>query len=177
MLEILYRKKQNPKMSITTVAELGLDVVKDLNQKNTLLIAIGNSARSDDGLGWAFLDHLRQSKRFLGKSVYCYQLQVEDAEMISHYPRVIFVDAWTNDSEHCFAWEKTEAQNDFTFTTHALTPESVLFLCQDLYQQSPQAYTLKIRGKEWELEEGLSDRARSNLQEAIEFFDNLLTKS
>ena len=161
-------------MSTATVAEVGFDEVKGLNQKSTLLLAIGNSARSDDGLGWAFLDQLRQSNIFLGESAYCYQLQVEDAEMISHYPRVIFVDAWTSDDKHCFEWEETEAQNDFTFTTHALTPESVLFLCQDLYQCHPEAYTLKIKGEKWELEEGLSEEGLANLKEAAIFFEKMM---
>ena len=96
------------------------------------MIGIGNSSRSDDGLGWAFVDEVKKLGYFKGEMIHCYQLQVEDAEMVSRYPRVIFVDACEGEDCNGFEWAKTEALNDFTFTTHALTPEAVLFLCNDL---------------------------------------------
>jgi len=145
------------------------DITK-LNKSDTLLIAIGNSARSDDGLGWAFLDKLESADCFNGKTMSCYQLQIEDAEVISHYPRVIFVDAFENPSESEYEWEVTKPLNDFTFTTHALTPSAVLFLCNDLYNSFPEAYTLKIRGYHWALEVGLSSVAEKNLYKALNFF-------
>src|ERR1022692_4964179 len=61
--------------------------------KSILLIAVGNSGRGDDGLGWAFAD---KAKNYASDSLdyeYCYQLQIEDAEQISKYDTVIFVDA------------------------------------------------------------------------------------
>ncbi len=142
-----------------------------LNQQNTLMIAIGNCGRNDDGLGWAFADQLEDADRFLGKINSCYQLQVEDAELIAAYPRVIFVDACESHLADGYSWEVTPAQNDFTFTTHALTPEAVLFLCQDLYQKFPKAYTLKIQGSDWALKIGLSDFATENLDKALGFFN------
>ena len=60
--------------------------------KNILIIGIGNSGRSDDGLGWLMLDTIEN--KFSNVDVlYRYQLQIEDAEILSHYPTVIFVDA------------------------------------------------------------------------------------
>jgi hydrogenase maturation protease len=146
-----------------------------LNQKDTLLIAIGNSARSDDGLGWSFLEQLKKQGTFKGKTSVCYQLQIEDAEMISNYSRVVFVDACEEDISDGFAWEETIALNDFTFTTHALTPSAVLFLANDLYQKYPEAYTLKIKGLDWALKIGMSGVARENLAKAAGFFNGLIT--
>ena len=150
------------------------DFASRLNQKDTLLIVIGNSARSDDGLGWAFLDQLKELNCFKGEMMSCYQLQVEDAEMISHYPRVIFIDAFEGQLNHPFEWETTKALNDFTFTTHALTPEAVLFLCNDLYQKFPKAFTLKIQGEDWDLKIGLSELAKENLKKAVAFFKGMI---
>ena len=107
---------------------------------------------------------------FVGQTNSCYQLQVEDAEMIAGYPRIIFVDAWKNESEKSYEWEATRACNDFTFTTHALTPGAVLFLCEELYGKTPEAYTLKIGGIDWELKTGLSKVAKINLEQALAFF-------
>lgn len=146
-----------------------------LNQKDSLLIAIGNSARSDDGLGWAFLEELKKRGNFKGETCACYQLQIEDSEMISNYSRVVFVDACEGQISDGFAWEKTDALNDFTFTTHALTPAAVLFLCNDLYHKFPEAYILKINGIDWALKIGMSDLAKANLEKAIEFFEQLIT--
>ena len=100
-----------------------------LNQEDTLLIAIGNSARSDDGLGWTFMEKLKERNLFKGQLTSCYQLQIEDAEVISHFPKIIFVDACESDLPDGFDLEVTKPLNDFTFTTHALTPSAVLFLC------------------------------------------------
>lgn len=145
-----------------------------LNQADTLMIGIGNSARSDDGLGWAFLDRLKKLACFEGEIIYCYQLQVEDAELISHYPRVIFVDACEGVGCNGFEWATTDAINDFTFTTHALTPGAVLFLCNDLYHKYPEAHTLKIKGHDWKLKTGLSDLAEESLEKALIFFKELV---
>ena len=146
-----------------------------INQKDTLLIAIGNSARSDDGLGWAFLEELKKQDTFIGETSACYQLQIEDAEMISNYSQIVFVDACERGDSDGLGWEETVALNDFTFTTHALTPAAVLFLCNDLYQKFPKAYTLKIKGEDWALKIGMSDLAKINLAKAIEFFEELIT--
>ena len=58
-----------------------------------LLIGIGNSGRSDDGLGWAFVETMAQNEAFTGDTLLRYQLQIEDAAQISEYKQVIFVDA------------------------------------------------------------------------------------
>ena len=145
-----------------------------LNQKDTLLIAIGNSARRDDGLGWAFKEQIEKLGLFKGEMINRYQLQVEDAELISHYPRVIFVDATENYFTQGYVWEKTRPLNEFSFTTHALSPEAILFICQDLYERCPEAYTLKICGRSWSLKTGLSKHAKINLTRAKYFFKEKL---
>ena len=142
----------------------------NFSQNDTLLIAIGNTARSDDGLGWLFLDYVNENNWFKGKTTYCYQLQVEDAELIAQYPRVIFVDATEEKLNNGYEWQKLQPENDFTFTTHALTPEAVLFLSNDLYQKYPEAYVLKIQGTKWQLKIGLSKKASKNLERALENF-------
>ena len=144
--------------------------LSNFNQSDTLLIAIGNTARRDDGLGWLFLDQIMELDCFQGKTTYCYQLQVEDAALIEQHPRIIFVDATEEKLNNGFEWEKVKPKNDFTFTTHALTPEAVLYLCQELYKKNPLAYTLKIQGFKWKLKTGLSKKATKNLKKALKYF-------
>ncbi|MCB9052674.1 MAG: hydrogenase maturation protease [Lewinellaceae bacterium] len=141
-----------------------------LNTPATLLIGIGNSARSDDGLGWAILDAIREEGHFVGELAYRYQLQVEDADVIRNYQTVIFADALQRPVEGGFYWKPCLPVATFGFSTHALDPESVVALCQELYGEAPDAYTLGIQGYTWELEVGLSPEAWKNLEQALRFF-------
>ena len=142
-----------------------------MNTPATLLIGIGNTARADDGLGWAFLEAIREGGHFNGELALRYQLQVEDADMIRDYETVIFVDALHKPVEAGFYWKPCLPVATFGFSTHALDPESVIALCQELYGEAPEAYTLGITGHKWELEEGLSPEALKNLEGALRFFE------
>ena len=148
--------------------------MKNLNHKNTMIFGIGNSARQDDGLGWAFLDELKKSEVFKGELHYCYQLNIEDAEVISNAENVIFVDSFAGDLKKNCILEKCKMNGEITFTTHALNPEAVLALSKDVYNNKPNAYVLKIKGYKWELEEGLCDNAKQNLNEALKLVSDLI---
>lgn len=142
------------------------------NSKSQLLVGIGNSGRGDDGLGWAFVETIEKKDKFLGDTVLRYQLQVEDAELISRYEEVIFVDAFEGESKDGFLYKECLPTKDFSFTTHRLPPETVLYLCQELYQKKPKAHLLLIDGIKWKLEIGLSEVAKQNLDSALTFFEN-----
>jgi hydrogenase maturation protease len=60
------------------------------------------------------------------------------------------------------------------FTTHAMSPASVLALCHELFGRTPRAYVLAVRGYDWEMGEGLSERARANLAKAAEVLRGFL---
>jgi hydrogenase maturation protease len=143
-------------------------------QPSTILLAIGNNGREDDGLGWAFSEWLEQHGRFAGEIEWRYQLQIEDAELISHYDRVIFVDASKEQLPGGFAWWPEKPANEVAFSTHALSPGTVLRLAADIYGARPEAWTLAISGECWELRIGLSEQGTANLARVKE---NLLAAS
>lgn len=140
-----------------------------LNHK-LLIIGIGNSGRRDDGLGWAFLDAVEKMIDKDLRLVYRYQLQIEDAALMLDYEQVLFVDAYRGHLEDGFQMNDVQASRKFEFTTHSLSPEAILFLCEDLYGKQPNAKVLAIEGTEWELQQGLSPTAEENLAKAIDFF-------
>lgn len=144
-----------------------------LNRKDTLLIGIGNSSRADDGLGWSFLEAVENEPGFEGDIEYRYQLQVEDAALMANYALVIIVDAFQGRLAEGFQWQACRPAPQFEFTTHALAPASVLFLCRDLYGATPTTYLLAIEGAEWGLKEGLSPSALANLNAALVSFRQL----
>ena len=136
----------------------------------TLLFGIGNSGRGDDGLGWAFVDQILEAPAFAGRAEYRYQLQVEDAALISRAARVVFVDSYNGELPGGFRWQPCEPSESFEFTTHVLPPRAILYYCQDLYGKTPPADVLMIQGTSWDLGAGLSPEAEERLQRALRFF-------
>ena len=136
----------------------------------TLLVGIGNSGRGDDGLGWAFLDRVQQETTFGGPIEYRYQLQVEDAALISDVEQVIFIDSYRGDLPNGFQLTRCEPLEEFAFTTHVLPPGAVLSLCRDIYGKSPRSDMLMIQGTSWDLRIGMSPEAERHLENALQFF-------
>lgn len=139
----------------------------------TIVLGIGNIGRKDDGLGWLFLDFLNKNKFENIDLEYRYQLQIEDAELISNYDRVIFVDAVKNNIEEGFYFKECEPSSKYGFSTHELFPETVLYLANELYQHDAKAYILGIQGYEWDLEIGLSKKAKLNITKAKKYFNTV----
>lgn len=134
---------------------------------NILLIGIGNSGREDDGLGWAFLDLLKPELPDNFDIEYRYQLQIEDAEMISHYQKVFFIDADKTPETNDFTIQKCFPKETHHFSSHALPPETILYLASTVYNKKPESYIVGISGKSYQLEIGLTKNAKLNLEKAI----------
>ena len=140
-----------------------------------LIIGIGNSGRSDDGLGWAFLDAIEETGKYTGPLAYRYQLQIEDAELISHYENVLFVDATYTELEDGFQLVQIVPEIARSFSTHSLEPSTVLGLCEKVYGKLPNARLLMIEGVRWELHNGLSSTGLQNLEAALDFLEDQLS--
>ncbi|MCF7859390.1 MAG: hypothetical protein K9N07_08760 [Candidatus Cloacimonetes bacterium] len=145
-----------------------------------LFYGYGNPGRQDDALGIRFIDALQiwveeqgYSNIFFESN---YQLNIEDADTISNYDLVYFVDA-TVEEINSFGIMDVELSNaQVEFTMHAISPGVVLSLCKQIYNKVPVASTIHIRGFEWELEfdKGLTKRAEKNLQDALKYTKKLL---
>ncbi len=142
------------------------------DKKGILVIGIGNSGRSDDGLGWRFADMLAALETENVDIEYRYQLQVEDALLVSEYAVVIFADASQETLEKGFAIRPCMPGSNYYFSSHMQSAETVLYLAKELYQTKPKAYTLAIAGYDWELGTSLSKQAQQNLLLAFDHFAN-----
>lgn len=143
-----------------------------------LLIGIGNISRGDDGMGWLFADDIESG---FGKTITVekeFQLVVEDALKITGYDTVIFVDASENILHNGFDFRKIDVPDVIKteFTSHAQTPENIMFLASDLFQYTMDAYVLEISGQDWELGEDLSEYGHQNLVRALTFFKSWLAE-
>jgi hydrogenase maturation protease len=137
--------------------------------KNTLLLAIGNDGREDDGLGWAFAREI-ESWDLPWQIEYRFQLQVEDADLIRRYETVLFVDASRKSLPGGFQWKMLSPAKEFQFSTHALAPATVLAVCRELYDDPPAAFILALEGQSWELRRGLSETGERHLRIALDWF-------
>ena len=140
---------------------------------NALIIGIGNNTRQDDGLGWCFLDKLEANNFNPENLLYKYQLMVEDAEIISEYKTVVFIDASKEHSKEGFKMEQISTSEQVSFSTHAVPPNQILNLCEAIYQKKPKAFIIKIDGYEWDFKIELTKEAHINLQQAFDYFTSV----
>ncbi len=142
-----------------------------------LIFAYGNPSRGDDALGPAMFDLLEkhQASNNAFDLLVEYQLQIEHAIDLEHRERVLFIDA----SASCAApyeFCKLQPLQDDSYTTHAMSPASVLAVYRKINgREPPPSYLLTIRAYEFDLGQNISEQAMINLQEAYEFVKDLLT--
>lgn len=139
-----------------------------MNRK--LIIGIGNEGREDDGLGWRFIAALDERGFDEADLEYRYQLQVEDADLIAHYEEVLFVDADRSYHVNGFLITDVVPERANSYTSHALLPQTVLYLATTLYHRAPECRLLGITGESFDLKIGLTPAAEKNLAHAIEAF-------
>jgi hydrogenase maturation protease len=156
--------------SVSAYADSAFNARELVDDPSSLIYGIGNSARTDDGLGWAFIDRLEAlacpPRAELRRT---FQLNLEDAYLISGFARVLFVDATKDPTVSSFALSCPEPTLDFSFTSHALSVPTILATTKQCFGEVPTASLLAIRGYQWELQMGLSEPAQRNLSDSLEF--------
>lgn len=137
------------------------------------MIGFGNPGRRDDGLGPAAAERL--SARSIPGVVFDsdYQLGIEDALACAEHDIVVFIDA-ARRLRKPFTFTRVRAAGSLPAMSHALGPEAVLAIAAELYGKTPDARLLAIRGKCWEVGEGLSAEAEADLALALEFLEEFL---
>jgi hydrogenase maturation protease len=143
--------------------------------KPVLLFGYGNLSRGDDALGPLLLEYI-ESHCDLGaiEILSDFQLQIEHALDIENRSLVLFVDASVACAD-AFNFAALEPARDKSYTTHAMSPASVLDVYQSIKKQSPPpCFLLSIKAEQFELGDGLSANAENNLVEACLFAGRLL---
>ena len=138
----------------------------------TLVFAWGNPSRGDDALGPLFGEHFetlaaRHPEWGDIEVLTDFQLQVEHALDLQLRQRVLFVDASASAQSACTLTRITAAK-DVSFTTHAISPQSVMQVYAELEEcEPPPCWLLAIRGETFELGEPLSANALQHLHAAL----------
>jgi hydrogenase maturation protease len=145
-----------------------------LNSNNVLLIGFGNPGRRDDGLGPALAEAVERLGIPHVTVEADYQLSVEDAAQVAEHDIVVFADADTAGPAP-LSFQQIEPVRAVGFSSHSVRPPALLALAADLFGKTVPGYLLRIRGYAFnEYAERLSDRAKANLEAAIQFIEPVL---
>lgn len=147
--------------------------------KKILVYGYGNPGRQDDGLGARFIELLDEWISQEGIThIYTdcnYQLNIEDASLISDYDAVIFIDASVVAEVNDFMLEPIVPNNaTIEFTMHAVSVGYVVDLCKKMYNRTPEAHVMHIKAYEFDFKEELTEQATANMLAAFEFLKTFL---
>ena len=146
-----------------------------------LIYGYGNPGRQDDGLGPKLIELFEAEKKENNDFQVVdldsnYQLNIEDADNIKDYDLIIFADASKTCNEP-FEMNEIYPSKEIQFTTHSISPQSVLAICDDIHHKQPKTYLLEMRGYEWEmLIESMSGKAEQNLNDAFKELKGFIRK-
>ena len=135
---------------------------------SVLILGYGNPGRQDDGLGPALAEQATAWGLPELETDADYQLTIEDGAAVAGHSAVVFVDA-AIDGPEPFTFRPVAPATEITFTTHSVSPESVLAVAQNHFGGAPEAWVLAVRGYAFEFQEGLTPRAQANFDKACEF--------
>lgn len=139
-----------------------------------LVFGYGNPSRGDDALGPLLIERLESLLATADLppegAVDCltdFQLQIEHALDLHGRRLVLFVDAHV-DCAPPWRLARLQPERDASFSTHAISPASVLQVYRDFHASPPPpSFLLGIRGERFELGEPLSPAAARHLDEAL----------
>jgi hydrogenase maturation protease len=148
--------------------------VTDLKRRKVLFIGYGNPGRQDDGLGPACAERI-EARGLPGVKVDAsYQLSVEDSAEVARHDCVVFADASVSGPEP-FSFGPVAPSADMSFTSHSVSPGTVLAMARSLFKSRVQGFVLGIRGYQFDaFGEALSEGAQRNLQAAVRFLEETI---
>jgi len=149
--------------------------------KELLLIGYGNPDREDDGVAWHILraltiklgldapqsyeDEFPESE--LIDFVFYLQLTPEMAEDISEYQHVCFIDAHTGNIPEPVRLIDVKSEFQRSPFTHHLTPQSLLSMCETIYEKKPDAALLSVLGHRFLFSRALSEETSRLVPQAV----------
>ncbi len=141
-----------------------------------LVLTWGNPSRGDDALGPLLHDRLIENGLNHVEALTDFQLQIEHCTDLENRELVIFVDASTS-APAPFDLRKISPKKDASFSTHAVSPQSLIEICRKVNNSPlPECWLLEIRGYRFGLGEPLSTQADENLlaahQSIVDFIKN-----
>jgi hydrogenase maturation protease len=141
----------------------------------TLVIGYGNDSRRDDGVGRFVIEQLAALKLPDADLEVAHQLEVEVAETLTSYDRVIFVDAAIPEQAEAVRRSVVTPELQSHAVAHYLTPPDVLSLCETLYGHRAEAILFSIRGEDFNFGMSLSPAVEAAGRDVVRQITELLS--
>lgn len=129
----------------------------------TLLIAIGNPLRRDDGVAHAILQHFPAGPEI--ELRWLHQLTAEVAAEIAPCRTVVFLDSDLNARR--LIVEPLEEAVGYPSLTHASSPQEVVALSRALYGFTGEVWLCRIPGSDFGFGRGLSRQTHAFEQQTV----------
>ena len=130
----------------------------------TVLVAIGNTLRGDDGVAHRVLEYIGEMSGV--RSLAVHQLTPEIAQEIAGAVRVFFIDADTRPGEP--AMEAIDGEvTEHSPIGHTMTAREVAALSRSLFGFLGSAWLVRVPGYDFSATEALSPRAEKNARAAV----------
>jgi hydrogenase maturation protease len=155
----------------------------------SLVIGSGNLDRADDGAAFHIVNRLRQGLglRFLEEgdtglgtlggemdAVFVPQLLPEHAVEASGYDRLVLVDAHVAADLRDVVCARIDPEQKPPTFGHYLPPPTFLWLAQNISGKPIEAYAVSVRGRSFELADGLSKATAALIPAAADTVKGLL---
>jgi hydrogenase maturation protease len=138
-----------------------------------LIIGIGNSLRRDDGVGPWLVERIEKCHAVRTRIVH--QLTPELAADVAECDGVVFVDASrTDDAPRWIDLEPTTSSNRLG---HALSPNAILGLTEQLFDRRPRGWLLAVPGHDFGFGEGCSLETEAMRVVALEMLRDLIANA
>jgi hydrogenase maturation protease len=143
---------------------------RSVGKPGCLIIGIGNPSRGDDALGPLAIERLAALNLPDVELLTDFQLQVEYLLDLAGRKDVVFIDATVDGTVSTFSIQAISAAQGASYSTHELSPQAVLAAYESHYgEPAPPSFVLAIRGRRFELGEGLSAAAAKHLDAALAY--------
>jgi hydrogenase maturation protease len=144
--------------------------------KPILLLGYGNPSRGDDALGVLLLEQLPAACLQAVDVLTDFQLQIEHALDLKQRQLVLFADASVANTQPIH-FSQLHAVCDNSYTTHAMNPEAVMQVYQDIEKTAPPpCFLLTMQAVHFELGDGLSEIAAESLRQAVTLVEKLFAE-
>lgn len=142
-----------------------------------LVFGFGNPGWQDDGVGAVVVDELEKRERQYVAFDSDFQLYFEHAVDMARYEKVLFIDASLLSPEPFTIKKITPAKEliaALSYTSHYLSPEALLALCQEHFLCAPETWLVGIKIYRMDINEPITGQARENAEQARRYISTLL---
>lgn len=142
-------------------------------EAHTLLIAVGNTLRNDDGAGWVTAHLVELNNPAELRIIYVQQLQTELLEQWVKYCRIIITDANANTQTVSLSRLAGSLPENKAMSHHT-DAGLMLALCKTLYGKNPEVWICSIPGYDFGHGEALSNQTETHVKDAAHMILNFL---